>query len=119
MRLHVNDYMYQQYQIHFHVAKTSLPILWDSWKGLLNQAQAHVFVCFIYTHLVGCNAQGVFIDVAGVPGTGKTATVHEVIRHLQYRVEQKVGLSIDSSMHVATHLHNRNCQHSTLWKSTA
>jgi Cdc6-like AAA superfamily ATPase len=30
------------------------------------------------------------LDISGVPGTGKTATVLEVIRGLQYRSEQDV-----------------------------
>lgn len=91
MRLHVNDYMYLQYPIHFHVVKTNLPILWDLLKVLLNQAQAHVFVCLGYMECDSIILIEYLIDVAGVPGTGKTATVHEVIRHLQYRVEQKVS----------------------------
>lgn len=50
-------------------------------------------ICMLYTiHTCGMHSyiEYLCVDVAGVPGTGKTATVHEVIRHLQYRVEQKV-----------------------------
>lgn len=50
----------------------------------------YVFLLSIHTRGVHSYMEYLCIDVAGVPGTGKTATVHEVIRHLQYRVEQKV-----------------------------
>ena len=38
---------------------------------------------------------GTCVYISGVPGTGKTATVLEVMRHLQYRAEQKVRKGFD------------------------
>ena len=34
------------------------------------------------------------VDISGVPGTGKTATVLEVIRHLQHKADNKASMSV-------------------------
>lgn len=43
---------------------------------------------FCTTPFSQCSMTG--IDISGVPGTGKTATVLEVIRHLQHKSENEV-----------------------------
>jgi Cdc6-like AAA superfamily ATPase len=41
---------------------------------------------------------GACIYISGVPGTGKTATVKEVVRALHERVEAEVGLFVAGVM---------------------
>jgi len=48
--------------------------------------ERHKMVCT--TPFSQCIITG--IDISGVPGTGKTATVLEVIRHLQHKSENEV-----------------------------
>jgi Cdc6-like AAA superfamily ATPase len=48
--------------------------------------ERHKMVCT--TPFSQCIMAG--IDISGVPGTGKTATVLEVIRHLQHKSENEV-----------------------------
>ena len=40
-------------------------------------------------------------DIAGVPGTGKTATVHAAIKQLRVRAEEGVSFQYSSHGHVA------------------
>ena len=40
----------------------------------------------------GHSADNTPVDISGVPGTGKTATVHAVVRELKRMAEQSVGL---------------------------
>ena len=41
-------------------------------------------------------------DISGVPGTGKTATVHAIVRELKRMAEDNVGLSHKT---LTIHLH--------------
>ena len=50
------------------------------WPGMLTDYMRVLFVT------------GIFTDISGVPGTGKTATVHAVVRELKRMAEQNVGV---------------------------
>ncbi|KAJ8661687.1 hypothetical protein O0I10_002494 [Lichtheimia ornata] len=65
-------------RLHVSAVPDSLPCREDEFADIMGFVEGAVE-----------SGTGTCIYVAGVPGTGKTATVHEVIRHLQYRVEQK------------------------------
>lgn len=62
------------------------------WKVPCRKAQGHVYVSDQPICLSTMNNTYYLndLDISGVPGTGKTATVLEVIRGLQYRSEQDV-----------------------------
>ncbi|CDS13846.1 hypothetical protein LRAMOSA06020 [Lichtheimia ramosa] len=65
-------------RLHVSAVPDSLPCREDEFADIMGFVEGAVE-----------SGTGTCIYVAGVPGTGKTATVHEVIRHLQYRVEQQ------------------------------
>lgn len=46
-------------------------------------------------------------DIAGVPGTGKTATVHAAIKQLRQRAEEGVSRSVITKQHsmLTSHIH--------------
>ncbi|KAI9281552.1 P-loop containing nucleoside triphosphate hydrolase protein [Sporodiniella umbellata] len=59
---------------------------------------------------------GTCIYISGVPGTGKTATVHEVIRHLQHQTEDKNLPEFDFVEINGMKLTDPNQAYSILWE---
>lgn len=56
------------------------------------------------------------LDISGVPGTGKTATVHEVIRHLQQQAAEKKLPGFDFAEINGMKLTDPNQAYSILWE---
>lgn len=107
---------------------------------------SHSFVTRVTLWLIQLTRTFTFEDISGVPGTGKTATVHAVIRELKRLAENNVNFLVDpfafelirditlrKSIHLPTvksmvsesqnqlrriHFYGRLCQDTT-WPKTA
>lgn len=76
----MNSLQFARQRLHVSAVPDSLPCR--------DQEFADIF-CFIQDHIAG--KTGGCMYISGVPGTGKTATVHEVIRHSQSAISVGYG----------------------------
>jgi origin recognition complex subunit 1 len=51
-------------------------------------------VCKLHSFQIECQTQKIVADISGVPGTGKTATVHTVIGELKRMAQENVGSTL-------------------------
>ncbi|KAI7883305.1 P-loop containing nucleoside triphosphate hydrolase protein [Lichtheimia hyalospora FSU 10163] len=93
-------------RLHVSAVPDSLPCREDEFADIMGFVEGAVE-----------SGTGTCIYVAGVPGTGKTATVHEVIRHLQYRVEQKELPAFNFVEINGMKVTDPNQSYSILWQS--
>ena len=68
----------------------------SSVEGLLEEGSGGC-VCELFLRRLS-TATECFVDISGVPGTGKTATVHRVVRELKRMAERNVRGFLDSSL---------------------
>lgn len=75
------------------VEKVNMPRLKHISKMLLMKVLGHAYVGFQSSSSKEVLTEQ-HVDIAGVPGTGKTATVRSVVRTLQARAESDVGFQL-------------------------
>ena len=77
-----SPYKVAQANLHVSAVPTSLPCREEEYNQILEYLEAAID-----------EGTGCCIYISGVPGTGKTATVREIIRALNERVDAEVGKS--------------------------
>jgi Cdc6-like AAA superfamily ATPase len=85
--------MLQQDQMNYHVEMRSILESSEVCVNSLKKAAEDVFVSANGERLLHSLTKPINVDISGVPGTGKTATVHAVVRELKRMAENDVSIN--------------------------
>jgi origin recognition complex subunit 1 len=96
-----SPYQLAQANLHVSAVPSSLPCREEEYAQILD-----------YLEVAVEEGTGACIYISGVPGTGKTATVREVVRNLNAQVEAQV-------CHLNNRIDGRNWMISFSWKLMA
>ncbi|KAG0173990.1 Origin recognition complex, subunit 1 [Apophysomyces sp. BC1034] len=92
-------------RLHVSAVPESLPCREDEFTEIMGYLESAIE-----------EGTGMCVYISGVPGTGKTATVLEIIRHLQYQAEQQTLPAFDFVEINGMKLTDPNQAYSVLWE---
>jgi Cdc6-like AAA superfamily ATPase len=92
-------------RLHVSAVPDSLPCREDEFMDIMGYIESAIH-----------EATGTCVYISGVPGTGKTATVLEVVRHLQHQAEEKTIPEFDFVEINGMKLTDPNQAYSILWE---
>ncbi|KAI7890994.1 P-loop containing nucleoside triphosphate hydrolase protein [Mucor mucedo] len=101
----MTPYALARERLHVSAVPDSLPCREDEFMNILGYIESAIH-----------EATGTCVYISGVPGTGKTATVLEVIRHLQHQAEEKTIPQFDFVEINGMKLTDPNQAYSILWE---
>lgn len=102
---HLSPYALARERLHVSAVPDSLPCREDEFVNIMGYIESAIQ-----------EATGTCVYISGVPGTGKTATVLEVIRYLQHQAEQKEIADFDFVEINGMKLTDPNQAYSILWE---
>lgn len=102
---HLSPYSLARERLHVSAVPDSLPCREDEFVNIMGYIESAIQ-----------EATGTCVYISGVPGTGKTATVLEVIRYLQHQAEQKEIADFDFVEINGMKLTDPNQAYSILWE---
>jgi hypothetical protein len=103
--LAMTPYALARERLHVSAVPESLPCREDEFLNILGYVESAIQ-----------EATGTCVYISGVPGTGKTATVLEVIRHLQQQAEEQTIPAFDFVEINGMKLTDPNQAYSILWE---
>ncbi|KAF1801378.1 P-loop containing nucleoside triphosphate hydrolase protein [Mucor lusitanicus] len=101
----LSPYALARERLHVSAVPDSLPCREDEFVNIMGYIESAIQ-----------EATGTCVYISGVPGTGKTATVLEVIRYLQHQAEQKEIADFDFVEINGMKLTDPNQAYSILWE---
>lgn len=101
----MTPYALARERLHVSAVPDSLPCREDEFMNIMGYIESAIH-----------EATGTCVYISGVPGTGKTATVLEVIRHLQQQAEQDTIPKFDFVEINGMKLTDPNQAYSILWE---
>ncbi|KAI9486029.1 MAG: P-loop containing nucleoside triphosphate hydrolase protein [Benjaminiella poitrasii] len=101
----LSSYELARERLHVSAVPDSLPCREDEFVNIMGYIQGAIE-----------EATGTCVYISGVPGTGKTATVLEVIRYLQHQAEEKAIPDFDFVEINGMKLTDPNQAYSVLWE---
>ncbi|KAF7722245.1 Origin recognition complex, subunit 1 [Apophysomyces ossiformis] len=101
----LSPYELARERLHVSAVPESLPCREDEFAEIMGYLEGAIE-----------EGTGMCVYISGVPGTGKTATVLEIIRHLQYQAEQKTLPEFDFVEINGMKLTDPNQAYSILWE---